>query len=112
MLDKREGDEKNISASTLDKALDWLVKQGDVGERQLMEERGKPKVYWRAYKPPGDGAKPSDEDAKIYSHQTPSYSNGFGENKSESENGRSVLGGFAQPSNCSSPEEASGHKPL
>jgi hypothetical protein len=112
MLDNREGDDKNISASTLDRALAWLVKQGDVGERQLIEERGKPKVYWRAYKPPGDGARLSDEDGNAYSHQTPSYSHGFGEKKSESENGRSVLGGFAQPNNCSGLEEASGHKPL
>jgi hypothetical protein len=101
MLDKREGDDKNISASTLDRALAWLVKQGHVGERQLMEERGRPKVYWLAYKPPGGTDGSSDEDANTYSHQTPSYSNGFGENKSESENGRSVLGGFTEPNNSS-----------
>jgi len=87
MLDKREGDDKNISPSTLDRALAWLVKLGDVGEKQLMEQRGKPKVYWLAYKPPGGTDASSDEDANIHSHQTPSYSNGFGENESESENG-------------------------
>ena len=44
VLDKRAGEEENISARTLDRALAWLVKQGDVGERQLMNQRGKPKV--------------------------------------------------------------------
>jgi hypothetical protein len=52
MLDKREGDDKHITARTLDRALAWLVKQGDVGEKQLMHQRGKPKIYWLAYKPP------------------------------------------------------------
>ncbi len=65
VLDKRTGVDEKITASTLDRALAWLVKQGDVGEKQLMDQRGKPKVYWLAYKPPG-------EDAPIYSHQTPS----------------------------------------
>jgi hypothetical protein len=83
MLEKREGEDKNISASTLDRALAWLVKQGEVGEKQLMEERGRPKVYWLAYKSPGDAAKPPDENEDFYSHQTLSDSNGFGENKSE-----------------------------
>jgi hypothetical protein len=45
VLDKRAGEEENISARTLDRALAWLVKQGDVGERQLMNQRGKPKVF-------------------------------------------------------------------
>jgi len=45
MLDKREGDDKNITARTLDRALAWLVEQGDVGEKQLMNQRGRPKVY-------------------------------------------------------------------
>jgi hypothetical protein len=31
MLDKRQGDE-DIAARTLDRALSWLVEQGDVGE--------------------------------------------------------------------------------
>jgi hypothetical protein len=45
VLDKRAGEEENISARTLDRALAWLVKQGDVGERHLMNHRGKPKVF-------------------------------------------------------------------
>jgi hypothetical protein len=83
MLDKRQGEDQDIAARTLDRAVAWLVEQGDVGEEQLMKKQGKPKVYWLAYKPPGD----SGENQNIYSRQTPSYSNGFGENKSESENG-------------------------
>jgi hypothetical protein len=100
MLDKREGDDKNITARTLDRALAWLVKQGDVGEKQLMNQRGKPKVYWLAYKPPGDPAgvstkpqhthtgfgenKPngSSDVREIYSRQTLSNINDNGENKS------------------------------
>jgi hypothetical protein len=96
MLDKREGDDKGISARTLDRALAWLVEKGDVGEKQLMEERGRPKIYWKAYKPPGDVATDAGENKNIYSRQTLSHSNGFGENKPESENGRSVLGGFEE----------------
>jgi hypothetical protein len=56
IMDRREGDDKEITASTLDRALAWLVQQGDVGEKQLMNERGKPKVYWLAYKAPGGSA--------------------------------------------------------
>jgi len=41
------------------------VKQGEVGEKQLMDQRGKPKVYLLAYKPPGGNA-------PIDSHQTSS----------------------------------------
>jgi hypothetical protein len=76
VLDKRTGEDEKISASSLDRALKWLVEQGDVGERQMMDQRGKPKVYWKAYNPPG-------EDAPVYSHQTPSPN---GENKPESAN--------------------------
>jgi hypothetical protein len=100
MLDKREGDDKNITARTLDRALAWLVKQGDAGEKQLMHQRGKPKVYWLAYKPPGISTgvstkpqqthtgfgenKPngSSEDTMIYSRQTLSNTYDGGENKS------------------------------
>ena len=92
LLDKRAGADEQISARTLDRALAWLVKQGDVGEKQLMDQRGKPKVYWLAYKPPsgdddlfspnpyresGFGENKPDEDS-IYSRQTPSA---YGENK-------------------------------
>ncbi|MDP9484991.1 MAG: AAA family ATPase [Actinomycetota bacterium] len=65
----------DVSASTVDRALGWLVKQGDVGEKQLMNQRGKPKVFWLAHKPPGGG----DDGGLIYSHQTPFIK---GENKS------------------------------
>jgi hypothetical protein len=64
ILDKRSGTDEQLTASTLDRALAWLVKQGDVGEKQLMDRRGKPKVYWLAYEPPGGDP--------VYSHQTPS----------------------------------------
>ena len=88
MMDRREGPDKEISASTLDRALAWLVKQGDVGEKQLAEERGKPKVYWLAYKPPGAASTSFGENEGIYSHQTLSDSNGFGENNPEESNER------------------------
>ena len=71
ILDKRTGT-VDISASTLDRALKWLVKQGNVGEKQLTNQRGKPKVYWLADKPP--------REERIYSHQTSSV---YGENKPE-----------------------------
>jgi hypothetical protein len=106
MLDKREGDDKNITARTLDRALTWLVKQGDVGEKQLMNQRGKPKIYWLAYKPPGVSTgvstkpqhthtgfgenKPNrgSEVTKIYSRQTLSNTYDGGENKSGVDNNR------------------------
>jgi hypothetical protein len=50
--EKRTEDDGGFSARTLDRALDWLVNQGEVGEKQLMNERGKPKVYWLAYNRP------------------------------------------------------------
>jgi hypothetical protein len=46
MLDMRSEGDGGISAATLGRALSWLVKQGDVGEKQIMDQRGKPKVYW------------------------------------------------------------------
>jgi hypothetical protein len=64
------------------------VKQGDVGEKQLFEQRGKPKVYWLAYKPPRVASTPSDETKGIDSHQTLSGFNVFGENQSEGSNER------------------------
>jgi hypothetical protein len=79
ILDRRAGSDLDISSPTLSRALSWLVKQGDVGEKQIMNERGKPKVYWLAYKPPGGGVKGED----IYFDQTTSPSNGFDRNKSE-----------------------------
>jgi hypothetical protein len=106
MLDKREGDDKNITARTLDRTLAWLVKQGDVGEKQLMHQRGKPKIYWLAYKPPGGftgvSTKPQhthmgfgenkpnggSEGTKIHSRQTLSNTYDGGENKSDVDNNR------------------------
>src|SRR5215216_5751130 len=82
MLDKRTGADEEISARTLDRALVWLVEQGDVREKQLVDQRGKPKVYWLAYKSPGDAATASSEAESIYSRQTPFSTNGDGENKS------------------------------
>ena len=52
LMERRTRPDEEITARTLDRALAWLVKQGDVGEKQLMDQRGKPKVYWLAYKPP------------------------------------------------------------
>lgn len=60
-------DADQISASTLDRALKWLVGKEAVGEKELTNARGKPKVYW---------LKPD-----IYFHQTPSAN---GENNEES----------------------------
>ncbi len=80
ILDKRAGADEEITATTLDRALSWLVKQGDVGEKQLMDHRGKPKVYWLAYKPSGG----VDGGGFIYSHQTPPPNGG---NKPENEKG-------------------------
>jgi hypothetical protein len=104
LLDKRAREEENISARTLDRALAWLVKQGDVGEQQLMNQRGKPKVYWRASKPPGDSVgistdpqhthsefgenkhDGSSEATELCSRQTPSYINDDGAYKSSDVN--------------------------
>lgn len=48
MLDMRTGNDASISPSTLDRGLDFLVSNNDVGCRQEMHQRGKPKVYWNA----------------------------------------------------------------
>lgn len=73
LLENRAGVDAQISASTLDRALKWLVGKDAVGEEQLANERGKPKVYWL-------------KEEGIYSHQTPSAN---GENKSELSEGAS-----------------------
>jgi hypothetical protein len=67
---------EEISARTLDRALAWLVQEGDVGEKQMMNQKGKPKVYWKAYKPHG-------EDGSIYYRQSLTSN---GENKSKGTN--------------------------
>lgn len=87
ILDKRTGADEDIKATTLDRALAWLVKQGDVGEKQIMDQRGKPKVYWLAYKPSG-------EDRGVYSPQTPSPNNPNGGNKSGGENRTTPRDGY------------------
>ena len=99
MLDKREGDDKNIAARTLDRALAWLVKQGDVREKQLGNQRGRPKVYWLAYKSPrgyaevstnsphphvefgGNEVNGGSERIEVYSRQTLPNTYDSGENK-------------------------------
>jgi hypothetical protein len=105
-LDEREGDDKNITARTLDRALAWLVEQGDVGENQLVHQRGRPKVYWQEYKPrgvfTGVSTKPQhthtgfgenksnggSDDTEIHSRQTLSNIYDGGENKSGVDNNR------------------------
>jgi hypothetical protein len=79
MLDMRSDGDGEISAAPLGRALAWLVKQGDVGEKQIMDQRGKPKVYWLAYKPAGWPDKGGD----IYFDQTPPTYNGNDRNKPE-----------------------------
>jgi hypothetical protein len=49
--------------------------------KQLVGERGNPRVYWQAYKPPGDTARAAGENECIYSRQTPFTINSNGENK-------------------------------
>ena len=67
---QRTESDGGFSVKTLERALDGLVRQEEVGEKQLMNERGKPKIYWLAYEPPGGGG----EDEGIYLRQTPSPS--------------------------------------
>ena len=81
---ERRSEAGDFSAATLDRALAWLVKEGEVGEEQKQNERGRPKVYWRAYNPPGGGG--SDGEG-IYFHQTPSIND---ENKSEAPKPKSL----------------------
>ena len=76
LMDRRIGKDKEFSAKTLDRALAWLVTQGEVGKKQMMDQRGKPNVYWKAYKPPG-------EQGAIHTRQSPSSN---GENKSKGAN--------------------------
>lgn len=50
MLNMRTGADTEISGSTFDRALSWMVKDGAAGMRQEMNQRGRPKVYWKAAK--------------------------------------------------------------
>lgn len=68
ILDKREGDDREISASTFDRALGWLVKQDEVGMQQELNQRGQPKVYWRAFNPLGGGG---EEPENLFSPNPP-----------------------------------------
>ena len=84
------GDEK-IAATTLARALEFLAKQGTVGERQLMNERGQPKVYWLAQRssdpdPPPGGEKeehPVGKGKEVCLNQTPPPTSRGGANKPE-----------------------------
>jgi hypothetical protein len=62
IMDRRTGVDAEVSASTLDRALKWLVGKGVVGEKQLTGKQGKPKVFW---------LKPD-----VYFHQTTSPNGG------------------------------------
>ncbi len=125
MLDKRQGEDQAIAARTLDRAVAWLVEQGDVGEKQLMNRPGKPKVYWLAYKPSGDSGgvstksqerhtgfgenKPNEgsEVTDICSRQTLSNTNDGGENKSGGarHSGKDILSSVATPAQSNAKEE-------
>lgn len=48
MLELRQGTDTEISGSTLDRALTWMVREGEVGRKQMMNARGKPIVFWKA----------------------------------------------------------------
>lgn len=96
ILDKRVGMDQEIAARTLDRALTWLVEQGDVGERQLMDHRGQPKVYWLAYKPLGGPG----EDDSIYSRQTPFTTNPGGENKPSGATAEDCIHGYPGGKGC------------
>jgi len=91
ILNKRVGDDSDITASTLDRALAWLVKQGDVGEKQLMDQRGKPKVYWLAYRPTVEAPSAVGREGSIYSHQTVLTSKADDENESGDEETEGVI---------------------
>jgi hypothetical protein len=87
ILDGREGVDAEISSTTLARALSWLVEEGAVGEKQLLNRRGRPKVYWlvtRKRKPAGRGP---GEDPKVYLNQTPSLTNSNGLNKPKGDSG-------------------------
>lgn len=50
IMEMRKGPDESIKGTTMDEALDWMVGQGEAGMVQKMNERGKPKVYWKAYR--------------------------------------------------------------
>jgi hypothetical protein len=64
ILDKRVGaDAEQITASTLDRALTWLVSKGAVLKTKLEGEQGQPVVYW---------LNPDEEGHQVSLSQTPS----------------------------------------
>jgi len=87
----RSDGDQGISSATLGRALAWLVKQGDVGEKQIVHQRGKPKVYWLAYK----ASEGSAGGGSVYFDQTTSLSNNNDRNKSECETMASENGAAA-----------------
>ena len=87
LKDKRHSEGEEFSDRTLDRALATLVDIGDIMEHEMTDRRGKPKLYWRAHKPP-------DEDAPIRSRQTP-----FPNGENESSDGNRV------PKSTGSPQD-------
>jgi hypothetical protein len=80
--DKRTGSEQDFSARTMYRALAFLVEQGEAGEKQLSNERGRPKVYWLDQKPPEEAPSVSGGDTSIHSRQTATATSNNVENNS------------------------------
>jgi hypothetical protein len=80
ILDKRTGSEHTFSDRTMARALAFLVEQGEAGEKQLSNERGRPKVYWLVQKLP-EAPSASGGDATIHSRQTATATSNSAENK-------------------------------
>jgi hypothetical protein len=75
ILEARVGaDAEQITATTLDRALTWLVKQDAVLKKKLEDQRGQPVVFW---------LNPHEKGRGVYLHQTPSPN---GTNKKETKN--------------------------
>jgi hypothetical protein len=55
----------DISSASVDRALEFLVKEEAVGERQLMNARGKPRVYWLAARGPEDPDADQNEETRV-----------------------------------------------
>jgi hypothetical protein len=91
ILDTRRGaDAEQITASTLDRALKWLVGQNSVRKAKLVHEQGQPVVYWQ---------NPDEKGRLLCLHQTTSPN---GANKAETQNDPStptVADLFADPPN-------------
>jgi hypothetical protein len=81
ILDERTGSEHNFSDRTMARALAFLVEQKEAGEKQLSNERGRPKVYWLVQKLPGEAPSASGGDTTIHSRQTATATSNSAENK-------------------------------